>query len=234
MSISAQNPEDQPAESGTTSSSSPTEEQVKPQITEKQAARINAPARNMVISMVVMVAMLVPILLLVPQLTSNQNHYDPKVDVASIAYQAGNEAGYPVLSPAPDHWTYNFARWRSGQADGVDFWNAGVVSPNQQYVELKQAKDTNPTWVAQQTQNGLVTDNKEIDGVNWEIRTYTDKDEKTTTYYVGEIEQTTVILSADDATDASTIEDFARAVISYQQNPTHTVEPTPTDTSGIK
>ena len=40
---------------------------VVPQITQKQAKRINAPARNMIISMLAMVAILIPVLWLMPQ-----------------------------------------------------------------------------------------------------------------------------------------------------------------------
>lgn len=209
----------------------------KPVITEKQARRINAPARNMVISMLVMIAILIPILLLVPRLTSNQNMYNPQVDVPAIAYQSTQEAGYPVAAPTPDDWTYNFARWNSNQTDKIDFWNSGVVSPGQQYVELTQASDTNPSWVAQKTNNSTITGEAEVAGITWETREGTEKDEntkreKTVTYYVGEVGSTTVILSSESG--AEPIEQWAQQVVDYSKSPSHTAEPTPSNTSGIQ
>lgn len=94
---------------------------VKPQITVRQAQRIHAPARNMIISMAVMIAILIPILWLAPQLTNTKNYYEPRVDLPAIAVQASQAAGYPVAAPELEGWTYNFARWNSNQPDGVDF-----------------------------------------------------------------------------------------------------------------
>lgn len=202
-----------------------------PQITEKQAARINAPARNMIISMVVMIALLIPFLLLMPQLTSNKNQYEPNVDLHGSAYNAGNEADFPVAAPEIDGWTYNFARWKSGQADQVNFWNTGLVTPAQNYIELTQAKGTNPTWIAQKVENAPISGEKEISGVKWQIRTLTNtKEDKTTTSYVGEVAGTTVVLKGEAET--AEFEELASAVENYSKNPTMTAEPT--STSGIK
>lgn len=86
----------QPQASAPETQAPDTTEQVIPQITKKQAARINAPARNMVISMIVMVLLLLPVIWLMPQ--PNKNPYRPTVDLPVIAYEASNQAGYPVAA----------------------------------------------------------------------------------------------------------------------------------------
>lgn len=208
-----------------------TQESVKPQITEKQAARINAPARNMVISMIVMIALLVPFLMLAPQLTNTKNFYEPDVDLHGAAYNAGQEAKFPVATPQVEGWTYNFARWNSGQADGIDFWNTGLVTKEQNFIDLTQAKDTNPTWVANKVENAPIAGTQEIGGVEWEIRTLTDpKEDKTTSSYIGELDGTTVILKGE--ANPQEFEQLAQAVINYSKTPSMTAEPSAT--SGIK
>lgn len=197
---------------------------VKPQITEKQAARINAPARNMIISMVVMIAILIPVLWLAPHLTNTKNFYHPNVELAGTAYHASQEAKYPVAAPELDGWTYNFARWNTKQADGIDYWNTGQVTKDQKYIELLQAKGANPTWIANKVDNAAISDQKDIAGVTWEIRTLTDKkEEKTTTSYISQVGGTTVILKGE--ADPNEFEQLATAVVDYNQHPTKTTEP---------
>lgn len=210
---------------------SSSENTMKPQITTKQAARINAPARNMIISMIVMIALLIPFLMLMPQLTNTKNYYDPDVDLHGISYNAGTEAGFPVAAPELEGWTYNFARWNSGQADGISFWNTGMVTSNQNYIELTQAKGTNPTWIANKIENAPISDEKKISGAPWKIHTLTNTNEdKTITSYVGEIEGTTVILKGE--AEPAEFEQLANAVVEYAKNPTMTAEPSAS--SGIK
>lgn len=204
---------------------------VKPQITPKQAERIFAPTRNMIISMVVLIAILIPVLWLAPQLTNTKNFYQPNVDVHGNAYLASQAAGYPVAAPELDGWTYNFARWNGNQPDKVDYWNAGLVTKDQQYIELTQAKEANPTWVTSRVDNAAVVGTEDIAGVSWEVRSVTDKKEdKTTTSYIGEVNGSTVILKGETA--PTSFDQLAQAVVDYTNNPTMTAEPT--STSGIQ
>ncbi|MFW0108336.1 DUF4245 domain-containing protein [Rothia sp. P7181] len=205
-------------------------EPVVPLITQKQAQRIHAPARNMIISMAVMILILIPILWLTPALTSNKNHYNPQVDLDSIAYLSSQEAGYPVAAPEIDGWRYNFARWKSRQADGISFWNTGQLTAQAGYIELVQAQNTNPTWIAQRVNNAPVQRTQEVAGVLWDVRIYTPKDGEPTISYVGTVSGTTVILNGQSSEDE--IIQLAQAVIAYEKNPTKTVEPTPS--SGIQ
>ncbi|HCN40679.1 DUF4245 domain-containing protein [Rothia sp. (in: high G+C Gram-positive bacteria)] len=205
-------------------------EQVRPQITEKQARRINAPARNMIISMVVMLLLIIPVLWLMPQ--PNKNPYRPTVDVPVVAYEASREAGYHVAAAEQEGWHYNYARWNTGAADGINYWSSGQVTPSNHFIELVQAQDANPTWVAQQVGNAVPEAQVQMAGTEWEVRSQVDPDDKNkiTTNYIGELEGTTVIMMGE--ADAPEFESLAEATVAYLKAPSSTSSPTPS--SGIE
>ncbi|MDO4898550.1 MAG: DUF4245 domain-containing protein [Rothia sp. (in: high G+C Gram-positive bacteria)] len=206
------------------------EQPVLPQITEKQARRINAPARNMIISMVVMVLLIIPVLWLMPQ--PNKSPYRPSVDVPVVAYEASREAGYHVAAAEQQGWHYNYARWNPGAADGINYWSTGQVTPSNHFIELVQAKDANPTWVAQQVKNAVPEATVQLAGIEWDMRTLVDPDDKkkVTTSYIAEVEGTTVIMSGEAET--AEFQSLAEATVVYLKNPASTASPTPS--SGIQ
>lgn len=206
------------------------EQPVLPQITEKQAQRINAPARNMVISMVVMILLLLPVIWLMPQ--PNKNPYRPSVDLPVVAYEASIQAGYPVAAAEQEGWHYNYARWITGQADGINYWSTGQATPTNHFIELVQATNTNPTWIAQATGNATPEATVHVASHTWEVRSLVDpKDRsKVTTFYIGELEGTTVIFKGQ--AEASEFQALIKATINYMKSPTSTVTPTPS--SGIQ
>ncbi|WP_237206659.1 DUF4245 domain-containing protein [Rothia nasimurium] len=205
-------------------------EQVVPQITEKQAARINAPARNMVISMIVMVLLLLPVIWLMPQ--PNKNPYRPTVDLPVIAYEASAQAGYPVAAAEQEGWHYNYARWISGQADGIDYWETGQVTPSNKFLEIIQARESNATWIAQKTGNAVPEASVNVGGLQWEVRTLVDPDdkEKITTFYIGEVDGTTLLVKGD--AEPSEYQALIEATIAYMRGPQPTAAPT--SSTGIK
>lgn len=223
MTSSQQNPQQQP-------SSGPESEPVIPQITRKQAQRINAPARNMIISMVVMILLIIPVLWLMPQ--PSKNPYRPSVDLPLVAYEASGEAGYHVAAAQQEGWHYNYARWNSQQADGINYWETGQVTPSNQFIVLTQAAGTNPTWIANTTGGAQAEGSVQAGGISWELRSLVDaKDkQKVTSYYIGQLEGTTVILSGE--AEAAEFQALAEATAAYLKAPASTVEPTPA--SGIR
>lgn len=201
-----------------------------PQITQKQAQRINAPARNMVISMIVMILLIIPVIWLMPQ--PNKNPYRPSVDVPSVAYAASQEAGYPVAAAQQEGWHYNYARWNSNQADGIDFWQTGQVTPSSKFIELTQARGTNATWLANITDRAVTEGTAQVAGVEWEIRSAVDPDdkEKVTTFYIGEVQGTTLVLEGE--ADQAEFQQLAQSTVEYMKSPQATASPTPS--SGIQ
>lgn len=206
------------------------DDRVLPQITEKQAQRINAPARNMVISMVVMVLLLLPVIWLMPQ--PNKNPYRPSVDLPLVAYEASDQAGYPVAAAQQQGWHYNYARWVTGQADGISYWSTGQVTPTNHFIELIQATNTNPTWIAQTVGNAVPEGRVNVASLEWEVRSLVDPDHKSkvTTFYIGEVKGTTLIFKGE--AEASEFQALIEATVSYMDSPSSTVAPTPS--SGIR
>ena len=206
------------------------EQTVTPQITVKQSKRINAPARNMIISMVAMILILIPVLWLMPR--PDKTPYRPQVNVAQVAFESSRQAGFPVAVPQLEGWHYNYARWNGNTPDNIGFFKSGQVTGKNHFIELTQAKDTNPTWVAQQTDNATKQGTEQIAGVEWEVRAATSKKNNERVYsYVAHVpsaggQSTTIILSG--AADPAEFSQLADAASAYLKNPTATADPSGT------
>ncbi len=102
---------------------------------------------NLLLALGVSVGLLLTFVMIVPR--DDSNLIKP-VDYTKIAAEVRSSTGVEVLAPAsiPDGWWSNSARWRDTTADGVDYWHVGFVGPENQYVGITQAFDTNPTWLA--------------------------------------------------------------------------------------
>ena len=212
-----------------------TDSSVVPQITQKQAKRINAPARNMIISMLAMVAILIPVLWLMPQ--PDKNPYRPQVNLSQVAAESTQQAGFPVAVPQLESWHYNYARWTGNTPDNIPYFKSGQVTSKNHFIELIQAKDTNPTWVAQQVDNAAKQGTESISGVEWEVRSATSKKNNEKVYsYVAQVphgngETTTVILTG--TADPAEFAQLADATVAYMKAPTMTTSPGASNTSNI-
>ncbi|MEE1619938.1 DUF4245 domain-containing protein [Zafaria sp. Z1313] len=176
----------------------------KPVLTAAQAKRANQSLKGMVISVVLTVLVAIPVIALNPG--STENTYRPDVDVAAVAGQAAQAADFTPVAPlAPQGWYPNFARWISGKADGVDYWEIGYVTTDEGFVWIRQAGDANPSWIAEKSGQAPVTGERMVDGTAWELR---DKSGERT--LVGELDGTTVLLSSDGPWED--LDEAARAV----------------------
>ncbi|OXS82985.1 DUF4245 domain-containing protein [Kocuria marina] len=181
-----------------------------PQLTRKQASRINAPIRGMVISMLVLILLLLPFLWLQPK--PDAQPYRAHVDVSEEARFAGDQAPFTPAAPAlGDGWSANYARWEAQSQDGVPLWNVGFLSPGYHLVDMAQTARSNPTWLAQRTQLIPPTDERTVNGITWQIhhRDASGKQDEFTAW-VGELKDSTVVLSGQ-APNAE-FEHVARAV----------------------
>lgn len=219
-------PADQTSSSG---SSAADDAPVTPQLTESQAKRLNTPVRAMVFSMIALLLILLPFLWLVPR-PDNQT-YRPQVDLTKTAQEAGEAAGYTVVAPrTDDSWHANFARWNSGSADGVPFWEAGFVTPSQGFITITQTNKANPTWISQKADGAPATGRTEIGGVSWETRVKqgTDDSDKSMAY-VGDVDGTTLILSGN--AERGEFQDLAQKSMDSLGNG-HAVTPSPSASAG--
>lgn len=194
VSDSATTPPRKPDESQITSAT-PEEGAPLPQITTKQAAKINAPIRGMVISMAVLLMLILPFLWLAPK--PDAQPYRADVNVSEEAGFVAEQAEFTPAAPElGENWTANYARWEANSQDGVPTWSVGYLSPDYRLVEMVQTAESNPTWLAQRTELIPVTDQKDLGGISWDIhhRDPSGKQEEFTAW-VGTLDDSTVILT---------------------------------------
>lgn len=173
----------------------PEQDGVVPQITEKQARRINAPIRGMIISLGVLMLLVLPWLWLSPR--PDAQPYRADVDVAQEAHYVAEQAPFDPAAPdLGDDWSANYARWNPQSQEGVPVWNVGYLSPGYHLVDLQQTDKANPTWLAQRTENVPVTQRRTLSEVTWEVhhRDPARKQEELTAW-VGKLKGSTVVLS---------------------------------------
>lgn len=106
-------------------------------------------ARNMVISMLCVLAFVLVWLALVPRPNAITQ---PPVDVDSVAQQVHRETGWDVLEPKglPPEWRATSVRFVRG-ADDLQTWHAGYQSPTGDYVSVDQTRGASAKWLRFET-----------------------------------------------------------------------------------
>lgn len=168
-----------------------------PQFTQEQVRRLNAPIQGMIISMAVLLLLVLPFVWLQPR--PDAQPYRPAVDVAQEASYVADGAPFPPVVPEPgEGWSANYARWNSGAAEGVPYWEIGWATPRGTFVGLVQTSTANPTWLAQQTEAVPVTSTVDAGGVPWDVHVREESGEQEAlTVYTGEVNGSTVVLKGD-------------------------------------
>lgn len=89
------------------------------------------------------------------------------IDVAAAAANSQVVADEPLIAPMlPEGWAANAAEIRVGDDDIVT-WHAGYVTPDEQFLFLRQAIDANQTWLVTAIENATPTGERTIDGITW-------------------------------------------------------------------
>jgi Protein of unknown function (DUF4245) len=192
---------------------------VKPVIPAAAAKRANASVIGMIIALVLSIAAFLPVVLMNPQ--PKGDGYRPDIDVASVARNAADVAGFtPVAPDTGNAFRANYARWEAGTGSGVPTWEVGYLTPKTSFIGLVQTRNPNPTWLLQQTKNAPITGSRNAGGQEWELRD-TGKGEKS---MVLNYRGSTVILSG-----AAQLDEFATlaaaVVTSLDSSPAVTVSP---------
>ena len=192
---------------------------IRPVIPAAAAKRANASVIGMIIALVLSIAAFLPVVLMNPQPKSEG--YRPDIDVASVAKNAADVAGFtPVAPDTGNAFRANYARWEAGTASGVPTWEVGYLTPKTSFIALVQTTSANPTWLLQQTKNAPVTGTRNAGGQDWELRD-TGKGEKS---MILNYRGSTVILSG--AAQLDELATLAAAVVrSLETNPAVTVSP---------
>ncbi|GAA1354382.1 DUF4245 domain-containing protein [Falsarthrobacter nasiphocae] len=138
-----------------------------PVLTKKQAQRANSSVIGMLIAIGLSLALVLPVLLLVPQ--KKDDAFTRRVDVASIAAQAGTSQGFrPVAPSMPEDYPSNHAELSQGDQSKVPTWTVGYVTPSRTYMKFIQTNKANPTWLAQQTK-GPEAERRTEGGLAWTV-----------------------------------------------------------------
>ncbi|MCU1531902.1 MAG: hypothetical protein JWO49_1473 [Arthrobacter sp.] len=179
---------------------------VKPVLAPAAAKRANASVMGMIIALVVSIAAFLPIVLMNP--SPKTDGYRPDINVSAVAQYAAGVAGFTPVAPDPgDSFRTNYARWESGTGSGVATWEVGYITPRESFIGLVQTRQSNPTWLLQQTNNARATGTRNAGGREWELRD-TGKGEKS---MVLVHRGTTVILTGTAQLDEFTL--LAAAVV---------------------
>lgn len=184
------------------SASADAQQPAKPVLTPKQAKRANQTLKGMIISVLLTVAVAVPVILINPP--DKAETFRAPVDVADVASQAAADADFTPWAPnLPEGDYVNFARWITGNVDGIKYWEFGVVTQDDEFVWVKQTAGANPSWLAAVTENASPAGTHSVDGTDWELRTK-DKDQ----ILVSTRGTSTIVLSSDSGLD--TLDKLAR------------------------
>jgi hypothetical protein len=129
-----------------------------PRPTGRPNARMRKTVTDMIRSLVVVLVVIGAILLVTwrPQ-PDPVRVIDPQPTLAIARAQAD----YPVLAPAglSQEWRPTSARWQPTDGSLPDVaWHLGVVTPDDQYVQIAQSATTNAGFIPEQTQGGRPVD----------------------------------------------------------------------------
>lgn len=104
-------------------------------------------AKAMTYSVLATLAVVLGWMALNPQQTQE---FDPGVDVAAAEAEVERVAAFdPPSIDAPETWRANFARWESGEGDGIPAWNVGYLTDEEEFFGLSQTVNATPDWVEQ-------------------------------------------------------------------------------------
>ncbi len=192
---------------------------VRPVIPAAAAKRANASVIGMVVALVVSIAAFLPVILMNP--LPKSDGFRPDIDVSAVARNATDVAGFtPVTPDTGKSYASNYARWESGSGSGVPTWEVGYLTPKESFIGLVQTRQSNPTWLVQQTKSAPVTGKRAAGGQDWELHD-TGKGEKS---MVLNYRGTTVVLTGSAQLDE--FAELAAAVVqSMEANPAVTVSP---------
>lgn len=148
----------------------------RPETPEETAARKDENSRNyrkrktvnnLVYSLLATLALVLVIVLIVPR---SETSLLPDVDFHSAAQDAQSARDEVILDPElPSGWTSNQAKLNSAEAPQISYWYIGLITPDEEFVGIKQGFDADATWMARQLNDSLADTTVTIEGVEWTV-----------------------------------------------------------------
>lgn len=182
----------------------PGEPGFKAPLTQGQLKRMNQTIKGMIISVLLTFAVVLPIIFLNPG--STKETYEKRIDAQEIAQQTVTVQGFKAVAPDfPKDFYANKAQWNAGAADGVGYWELGIVGKldgEEHYVQMMQAEKTNASWIALATDGSVPTgESVTVDSTNWQVRTQPGSSAEKTVL-TASLDGYTFILTGDQGDDA--------------------------------
>jgi hypothetical protein len=163
--------------------------------------------RNLVIALVASLALVLFTVLVVVR---PEQAPRPPVDYELVASQT--TASAPLTVPElGDDWSANRAQLSTGN-DGIESWNIGFLTPDNQYIAFAQGIDANPSWVIAILGTVQATGTTTIDGVEWTVYDNSDSEDPGNFIYsmTAEIDGSTYVLNG--TADTKQFDTLAEAI----------------------
>ena len=127
--------------------------------------RAKQTVRNLIYSLLVTLALTLAIVMIVPR--DDSNRIQP-VDYVGITETVQASVKEELIAPQLEtDWWVNAARVEKDW--GGETWYVGIITPDDQYIGLTQAFESNPSWLANKLQGNWLDVTVEIEGRTWEI-----------------------------------------------------------------
>ncbi|MDQ1287739.1 MAG: hypothetical protein QG622_1304 [Actinomycetota bacterium] len=125
-------------------------------------------ARDLVLSLLVIIGMVAVIVALVPFPNSVPRQ---AVDVAAAARGSTGRLGFAPAVPGslPSGWTATNVGVRRS-ADGITTWHIGYLTPDGHYASIEQAAEVTPRWLEIMDSGAVPVGTETVDGTTWERR----------------------------------------------------------------
>jgi hypothetical protein len=135
---------------------------------ERRRTGLQATARDMLLSMLAVLGIVLVIVLLVPRPNAQPIR---AVDVASAAQNAAGRLSFAPAVPQglPAGWVPTSADVRNS-ADGVETWHIGYLTPDGHYASIEQAANPTTQWEVIMDSGGTDRPPQVVDGTTWEQR----------------------------------------------------------------
>lgn len=163
--------------------------------------RANQTSLNLVFALLASLGVVALVVLVVVRPTSIPR--DP-IDFAAVAANAQGSVDVPLVVPdLPERWTANRAEFVTGQGDGIDSWQIGLLTPGEQYIGLVQGIRVDQRWVSEQTAGAEATGRVTVGDRIWQVYDRRDADDPgNLAYAITTVEGDSTIVLGGTATDA--------------------------------
>ncbi|WP_437584532.1 DUF4245 domain-containing protein [Paramicrobacterium sp. CJ85] len=129
--------------------------------------RMRKTVNNLVFSLLATLGLVLVIVMIVPR---SDTSYLPDVDYHEAAQQAQASLDVTIMDPKlPDGWTSNAATLSTAEEPRISDWYIGLITPDEQYIGIRQGFDADATWQSQQLKGTFADTTVTIDGVEWTV-----------------------------------------------------------------